>query len=113
MVYFGKIACPGCGWRPIINGRYVETVDAYLQSLIEADLPKPIDRKEFLSGLRWYAGDRKYNPNWANHKYRDRFGCWPPSQWTHIEINPPSIECLAWIRHVQIQWAHSKRRIEA
>jgi hypothetical protein len=35
------------------------------------------EKQSFYSELMWIAQARAYNPNWAKHKYREKFGVWP------------------------------------
>ena len=63
--------------------------------------------------LRWHAQlacialQRGYKPGWAAHKFKEKFGHWPP--WIPPTPEEPSREVLAWERSRTIAWAKSKR----
>ena len=64
------------------------------------------DRQGFYSELLYYAHLRNYNPNWAGHKYREKFGTWPRN--LSSEMKYPSPATFKWVKSRQIAWA--KRR---
>jgi len=109
-VYWGKLCCPECGWKPTVKGKHVETYEAYLQALTEEYVTENIPRREWLAGLRGYALTHSYKPGWASHKYKEKFGCWPPNQWAGNPSSEPSIEIVAWIRKSQRDYVNAKMK---
>ena len=65
------------------------------------------DRQSFYSELLHFAGQKNYNPNWAKHKYREKFGVWPRG----LEEKPlmPSTKTINWIKHKTIAWAKKQQ----
>jgi hypothetical protein len=66
------------------------------------------DRQRFYSELIYYARERSYNPHWASHKYREKFGVWPKGMYETPAY--PSPTTLNWIKAKNIAWAKSRRR---
>jgi hypothetical protein len=54
--------------------------------------------------LVWYANRQGYRPGWAAHKYREKFGAFPPWGADVVPV-PASPEVLSWIRSRQIAYA--------
>lgn len=61
-------------------------------------------RRDFHAMLLYYARDRGYKPGWAAHKFKEKFGSWPPRHSTPEPIEPTA-EVRAWIRSRQIAYA--------
>ena len=38
----------------------------------------PAERARWHAMLTWIASERDYKPGWAAHKYKEKFGTWPP-----------------------------------
>jgi len=57
--------------------------------------------------LTHIALERGYKAGWAAHKYKEKFGHWPPAKTAPI---PPSPEVLSWVRSRNIAWAKAKGR---
>jgi len=100
-------SCPACGHvRPRRNN--IQNVAGELQELIKGKRVQHLDKQQFYSELLWYASTKNYNPNWASHKYREKFGVWPRGLYEVQKA--PSTPTLSWIRSRQIAWAKSNRR---
>ena len=98
--------CPGCGH---VRQRRNEVV-AVAGELIElaGGVRAAKDEKQkFYSELIHYAREHTYNPNWAAHKYKDKFGMWPRG--LHEIPEPTSMATSKWIRSRNIAWAKSKK----
>ena len=99
--------CPACG-HVRKRRNLVESVAGELVELVSSNKIKKDDKQIFYSELLYVAEQRNYNPNWASHKYREKFGVWPRG----LEDTPvpPSINTMKWITHKQIQWARKRDR---
>ena len=53
------------------------------------------------------AQERKYKPGWAAHKYKERFGKWPP-RFPQPFPEPPTPAVLAWVRSREIAYAKAR-----
>lgn len=119
-VYYGRLACPECLWKPTIKGKYVETLEAYLIALDEMENPPPADKKDWWLGLVWYAThtfkspkmSRDNLPSWAYAKFQEKFGSWPHSSYKKLEPVEPNKEILAWIRKGQKTYYWKKNNPE-
>lgn len=99
--------CPACG-HVRKRRNLVESVAGELVELVSGNKVKKDDKQIFYSELLYVAQERNYNPNWASHIYRDKFGVWPRGL---IDTPvPPSINTMKWITHRQIQWARKRDR---
>ena len=50
------------------------------------------------------AKERNYKPGWAAHKFKKKFGSWPPRGGPEVPSIDPSPEVLAWVRSQNIAW---------
>lgn len=100
--------CPACG-HVRERRSMVETVPGELHELGQRGLS--VDRQSFYSQLLYYANQRNYNPHWAAHKYKEKYGTWPRG--LSDGVIPPSLDTLKWIRHRNIAWAKSRNRMGA
>jgi DNA repair protein RadD len=63
--------------------------------------------------MRWHgmlmhlAALRGHKPGWAAHKFREKFGHFPP--WIQPKPIEPSREVLSWVRSRNIAWAKAKQ----
>lgn len=115
-VYERQLICPKCGHTPQKKGRYIETrhgeltrLDKNKRRTAKKKVYSPTDRRRWYNMLRFHAAEKEYKPGWANWKFKEKFGDFPPEKWVrdgHIE--PPSEEVKAYIRHLNIKAA--KRR---
>jgi hypothetical protein len=56
--------------------------------------------------LAYIAADRGYQSGWIAHKYKEKFGTWPPVR--AIEPVQPTPEVLSWVRSRNIAYAKAK-----
>jgi superfamily II DNA or RNA helicase len=84
-VRFEGRPCPVCNWRPTPKSRSVEVADGELGWFArnrKANAAKfsPDDQRQFHRELTGIASARGYKPGWIAHKYREKFGTWPPAR---------------------------------
>jgi superfamily II DNA or RNA helicase len=101
------MSCPSCGHVKQKRSEIVR-VEGVLQELVTSSKVNRDERQQFYSELVWYANQRNYNPNWAGHKYKEKFGVWPRN--LHEAPQNPSLSTLKWIKSRQIAWAKSQRK---
>jgi hypothetical protein len=81
-------------------------VAGILEELVSTSKGTKDDKQTFYSELIYIAFDKGYNPNWAAHKFRDKFGVWPRGL---VEQGiPPSTKTLNWVKSKNI--AYFKKR---
>ena len=99
--------CPACGHVrkkradiQEVNGRMVEL----------SNTAKAIkdDKQTFYSEMLHIATQRNYNPHWADHKYKDKFGVWPKGLMSIPK--EPSITTMNWLKHKNIAWVKAKNK---
>jgi DNA repair protein RadD len=99
--------CPSCGFvrqRQSVVG----SVPGHMEELAPSGGDRQ-NRQQFYSELLCYANSRSYNPNWAKHKYREKFGSFPRGLHEgHTAVSAPTAK---WIRHRNIAWAKSRRKV--
>lgn len=97
--------CPACG-HVRKRKSMVDHVAGELIELVAGNKARKDDKQIFYSELLYIANTYNYNPYWANHKYRERFGVWPKGLLdTTI---PPSITTQKWVKNRMIAWSKGK-----
>jgi superfamily II DNA or RNA helicase len=109
-------ACPQCGWQPRPKPRAVDVVDGELgqvdrQRRVHGVVPTAVDKAKFLGELLWIARERNYKPGWAAHKFKAKFGEWPPKG--NFEPLPPEAATRSWVKSRQIAYARALDRRSA
>lgn len=99
--------CPACGFKPepkcdVVSkdGELVEYAGRS-QRVVQREQ----ERAEFYRQLKHYASNRNYQRGWISHKYKEKFGHWPPSDYERLLAMPPTPSTLGWIRSRQIAYA--------
>jgi superfamily II DNA or RNA helicase len=100
--------CIVCGWHPVKKPNAVEVADGELgevgrQRVVSAPQYGPLERERFHRQLAGIATQRSYKSGWVAHKYREKFGAWPPTRF--VEPLEPSPEVHAWVRSRAIAYA--------
>ena len=98
--------CPACGY--VRKKDKLDHVAGRLEELISSGRSLKDEKQNFYSELIYISRERSYNPHWASHKYREKFGVWPRGL---EEIPaPPTRNTLKWIQHKNIAWAKKNQR---
>ena len=116
LTYTSRLQCPGCGNIPTSEqyGKDVEYIDGVLGEVVrKGDTRKPAkigppseDQLSFYRQLKRYAHDRRYQDGWAAHKYKEKFGAWPPSG-SFRPADEVSTEVHAFIKYCNIKRART------
>jgi DNA repair protein RadD len=108
-----KPPCHNCGWMPALRrGQDRDFADGELGLVIGGKAQAPQysegDRSIFFRQLRSVQQTRGYKKGWAAHKFKDKFGHFPP--WPYNELPPaiPTDAVLRWVKSRNIAFA--KRR---
>jgi DNA repair protein RadD len=105
--------CPECGWRPQPPAPAVVFADGELGEVVHSRQPPkrtewtPAEQLIFYRMLLAIEAEHFYKPGWAAHKFRERFGSFPPWPWNRTETLPPSAAVSAWVRSHNIAYARS------
>jgi hypothetical protein len=95
------------------RGRDVDFADGELGLVVGGKAKAPVyseaDRTFFFQELRSVQQTRGYKKGWAAHKFKDKFGGFPP--WAYNDLPPtiPTDATLRWIRSRDIAFAKSRR----
>jgi superfamily II DNA or RNA helicase len=104
----GGQPCPHCGFLPMRPPRAVDFVDGDLALVGAGPVRVSLEeRRSFYGQLRGIACERGHKSGWAAHKYREKFGTFPPWDWNTAPHEKPQPATLAWVRSRQIAWRHS------
>jgi superfamily II DNA or RNA helicase len=103
----GDNECPSCG-HVRQRRNHVAAIAGHLEELFTEVRPQ-MDKQRVYSELVGYAMAKGYNPNWAKHKYREKFGVWPRGLTDHPL--QPSMDTANWIKSRAIAWAKSQKRV--
>jgi hypothetical protein len=105
--------CHACGWMPAPRrGQDRDFADGELGLVVGGKAQAPVydenTRVEFFQQLRAVQQMRDYKRGWAAHKFKDKFGHFPP--WSYNDLPPiaPTDAVLSWVRSRNI--AYAKRR---
>jgi DNA repair protein RadD len=69
------------------------------------------EKHTFHRMLAGIAAERRYQPGWIAHKYREKFGEWPPTR--HVEPLEPDVATRSWVRSRLIAFAKSSVQRQA
>jgi DNA repair protein RadD len=99
--------CSSCGWKPqrkaeAVGGGEGELARMERDRSVNAVVPTPEFKNHFYRQLLWIAKERNYKAGWAAHKFKEKFGHWPPSPAPDPEMPDPAV--LAWVRSRQIAY---------
>lgn len=107
--------CPSCGFLPHRPAEAIVFREGNLAQLNSKSLRainefSPEEKQGWLEQLTYIGITRGYKmPGWANCKYKEKFGYWPPYGMT-VRPRAPSMEVSSWVRSRNIAWAKSHRR---
>jgi superfamily II DNA or RNA helicase len=103
----GTDTCPNCGHIRQKRNE-VHAVSGRLEELVAGVKVRKDDKQDFYSQLIFIANEKAYNPHWASHKYREKFGVWPRGL---LEApTPPTMATLKWIKSRNIRWSKGKNK---
>lgn len=107
--------CPACGHERKPPTGFIETEEGELVPIRnEATVRKKHDyseafKREWHQGFVWIAQERGHSPGWIAHKYKERFGDWPPFGSAPPPREPSSL-IRSWVKSRQIAYAKAKQK---
>jgi superfamily II DNA or RNA helicase len=107
-VFAGARLCPECGYFFAPKGKEVRTLDGELLEIGVNLQPEQQDRAAFYAELRGIAAERGWKSGAAAHRYRDRFGQFPPWDWNNMPRVQPSTETRRWLKSREIAWRKAR-----
>ena len=105
-------ACIHCGWYPRRAGKAIIFTDGDLwlcdrNSRTANAVSDPHDQMHWHAMLVHIAIQRGHKPGWAAHKFKEKFGFWPPRGVRPLPLEP-SREVLSWVRSRDIAYAKAR-----
>ena len=99
--------CTSCG-HVRKKRNEISSVNGEMVELAETTKAMKEDKQDFYSELKFIALAKNYNPHWADHKYREKFGVWPRG----LVDTPkhPSPKTINWIKHKNIAFVKGKNK---
>jgi DNA repair protein RadD len=112
-VRFEGRPCTVCGWHPVKKPKPIAVADGELGSVgrdrsIHAP---PQDELGFYRQLMHIAAGRGWKTGAAAHRFKEKFGRFPPWDWNRYKPMPPSPATVAWVRSRSIAFAKSRPRL--
>ena len=102
--------CPHCGFLPQRPPRGVFVADGELGLVRDGratgNVYDPETRRQWHGMFSYIASERGYKPGWIAHKFKEKFGAFPPWGPTPKPI-PPTPEVKSWVRSRMIAFAKS------
>jgi superfamily II DNA or RNA helicase len=109
--------CPACGFERIKTSA-IQVEDGELVE-VTGRKRKPgtkrndgVDPQAFFAQLKGYGLHHEYADGWCLHKFREKFGRWPPRSWNILDPIRPTPEVVNWIRSRNIAF-HKARAAHA
>jgi len=106
-LWIGKVnKCAECGYlKPI---KQFASSAGEMFELTTMNVEALEIKQAFYSELLYVAQSKNYNPSWASHKYKEKYGVWP----RNLKQEPltPTITTLNWIKHRNIAYSRAQRR---
>jgi DNA repair protein RadD len=103
-VFHSALQCPECGHFLERRGKDVPTLPGELVEIGDHEIINVNDRMRFHAELRAIAGAKSFKAAWAAHKYREKFGSFPPWRWNTLPTVAPSLTTERWVQSRYIAW---------
>jgi hypothetical protein len=110
-VWIGGPECPECGYVLKPAGKLVETLDGDLVEVGVGAEPDEQERLAFYCELRGCEQQRGYHRGWSAHKFRERYGAYPPWSWNDKPAAMPSPATRRWLLSRVIAWRKAQERV--
>lgn len=110
----GSAVCPACGFKAEVVSKIKEG-DGELAEFTgkkKANGVGAVDQLSFYLQLRGFAEERGYQKahGWCCHKFKEKFGSWPPKAFEGYQGILPTPAVRSWIRSRQIAYAKAREK---
>jgi DNA repair protein RadD len=110
-VFKRKPACPTCGTprsQPK-EAKEIKVGEGSLAEVTESGRQFELERQQrWFSMFVYHCNEKGYNPGWAAHKFKEKFGHYPKN--LRGNPTPPDEEVLRYIKYLNIRRAKSKQK---
>jgi hypothetical protein len=108
--------CASCGFLPKRSSEAIVFAEgdlAFVDRHKRAAQPTsdPHEQLRCHAMLLSIADERGYKSGWAAHKFKEKFGFWPPRM--PLPTIKASPECLSWVRSRNIAWVKAREKAGA
>ena len=100
--------CPSCGHVRLRRNQVSSVAGELVELAGNVTATKAHNKQDFYSELLYIAQAREYNPYWANHKYKEKFGVWPRG--LENVTAPPTLSTMNWVKSQNIRWQKGKNK---
>jgi DNA repair protein RadD len=110
-VRFEGRPCTVCGWHPVRKPKAFEVVDGELGEVdrrnrnVSVSAWTTSERLDFYRQLLWIRERLDRRQGWAAHKFKEKFGSFPPWSWNSAEPMSAGPAVVAWVRSRDIAYA--------
>lgn len=109
--------CPACGFKTE-KQTDVEHQDGELFEITGKRFVKKgsetyEDKVNFYCMLKHHAKANAYSDGWISHKFKEKYGEWPPDRYRGLAAEPPNAAVLSWIKSRQIAFAKAKAKAKS
>jgi hypothetical protein len=80
-----------------------------LKSRTAAKAPTIQEQMFFFTELKRVQETRGYRRGWTAHKFKERFGDWPPLDFQRLPSSVPTAATLRWVQSRNIAWAKAQQ----
>lgn len=103
--------CPQCGLAIKAYKKLIETEEAELVQIGDAEKPEPTmeDKRKFYGQLQYVQRMKEYKIGWISHQYKRKFGCWPKGM-KDVGTVPPDVSFDNWITYQNIKYHKSRKK---
>jgi DNA repair protein RadD len=104
------LQCPCCGFIPVPQAGAVHR-DGELVELASRKQAQPVSEKErriWYTELKAIQVESKYQAGWTAHKFKEKFGHFPPWSYNDLAASEPSLTTRNWVRSRQIAYANAQ-----
>jgi DNA repair protein RadD len=79
-----------------------------LQSRNAAKTSTEVERRIWYTELKAIQVERRYQAGWTAHKFKEKFGHFPPWSYNDLAASEPSVTTRNWVRSRQIAYAKAR-----
>ena len=108
-VFSGARLCPECGYFFAPVGKSVQTLVGELVELGSTVKRIDEDRRKWYAEMRGLCAEKGWKAGAAAHRFKEKFGTFPPFAWNNEPVVTPSIETRRWAKSRAIAWVKSQQ----
>ena len=106
----GEHMCKRCGFAPERQNK-ITFADGKLGAMEAARRADEATQIDWYAQLKYVANERRYQPGWIAHKFKAKFGDWPPKSWRYsVAAEPAGRELYGFLRHLEIKERYQRAR---